>query len=172
MKKLFYIAVICITAGCSDETPVMDRDKGAFYFTLEELPYWSHEGNIDLFNGRNESACIKVDDSHEFTPTFKIPLSSTSVLNPKRVVVKGWFMVKDLKSTAKLVTCIHHNGENIFWNAASTESIALKTEVWTKIEAVLEITKPVAPEAQVVIYGLRTGSGVVFFDDLEINLEN
>lgn len=171
MKYLVFILLsLLMVYGCGTDMKSSDPERGIFISNFEDLYYWNDSGNLVKGKGRDESYCAKVDADHEYTPTFKARFSDIKVKKPKQIIVNGWFKVQDLNATAKLVSCIDHNGTILQWNATSTEGVALKPGVWTMIETVIEIPADVPGDAKVVVYGLRTGSGEVLFDDLEIKI--
>ncbi|MDQ3050146.1 MAG: hypothetical protein M3Q95_04600 [Bacteroidota bacterium] len=163
-------AAFLVFTGCGQSARNSDPEKGIFFSDFESLYYWNESGNLVNNRGRDGSGCIKVDQDHEYTPTFKVRVSDIKIKNPRRLTVNGWFKVDDLKATAKLVTCVDNNGEIIGWNASSSEELARKTGVWTKIESSTNIPAGLPGDAKLVVYGLRTGTGEVLFDDLEIKI--
>jgi hypothetical protein len=177
MKLHFIILPISLCGlllfnSCDSEKTVKDDpENGVFVSNFENLYYWNESGSIQKGRGIDKSVCVKVDESFNFTPNFKVRISEVKIKKPHQIRVNGWFKSKDLNSSAKLIACLHYNGENLSWNGASTSELLRKAGVWTKIETVTALPDTFPPDAQVVVYGLRTGNGEILFDDLIIRVE-
>lgn len=165
------LLVMVILTGCGS-SPETNPDEGIFFNDFENLSFWTEAGNLNKDKGRNGSSCMLVNGDFEYSPVFKAKLSDIKIKNPKKVFLTGWMKVFDMKSSASLVLCLHYNGENLVYAGSWTKDHIRKAGVWTKVESEIKIPTGSPADAQIVVYGFRTGPGEVFFDDIEIKVDN
>lgn len=171
MKKVLVVFVVSIGFfGCSTDVKNSNPEQGYYYNDFESLYYWNESGGVVSNRGKEGGNCIRVNSETEFSPTFKLKFSEVKVKSPKKVNVTAWFKVNDLNTSAQLVACIHHEGKNLYWKGVSTSDVARRAGTWTKIENFADVPENIAPDAQIVVYGWRTGTGEVLFDDFEIQI--
>lgn len=169
MKKNNLLLLICglIIAACSN-----NKDKPAVEFCndLENLKGWSgNDNNVKAVvkeKPRSGSFSSKTDSANRFGYIFKTSLGDVSKEQLKSVKASVWALIPQINNEAVLVINVDSVNKNIFWQAQKLSDFVKKTDEWTEVKALADLSQLKPSKDYVIsVYVWNTGSTEIYTDD-------
>lgn len=148
-----------------------NNDKYINHIGYEEAAGFVQNPTISSEQYHSGSVSVKVNPDNQYGLTFKRRLGSVSSGKRSKIRIRSWVRSDSDLSSAKLVCAIDSGETNLFWSATDTKDIELKPGIWKEMKAEFEISKASGPDNTLVIYGLNTGKGSVWIDDISFTIE-
>jgi hypothetical protein len=162
---LLYTLIGLTLMSCNDESP-----KGVV-LGYEEVAGFSDHPSISTEQYHSGSVSVKVNQDIPYGLTYKRKLRFIHSGQASRINISAWVRSDSDLASGKLICAIDSGSTNLFWNAIETKDIQLKPGAWSEMKVQFDISGKYNPEHTLVVYGMSTGQGNVWFDDINFTLE-
>jgi hypothetical protein len=177
MKKITVLLSLGLLASCSsDGTSTTQKEKIITSNDFESVVGWnSNAGTIDKGRAHSGKYAIKVDQDHEFSLTFDMPLGEATPSKLKALHLKAWAFLPSEKASGILGIQIMEPGtdvKQIYGDGIKLGEAVKSYNKWVEVEKDFVLPDNITADQHVRLSLWRAGaSEQVLVDDIELSIK-
>lgn len=170
MKKLFLVLPLVALAACGGDSGAPDKDV-LMTSDIDSMVGWlSDPGALPKGQAHSGSYCLRVDQTHEFSPGYQAVLGQLSSTRLRGVKLDAWVFATDKNSKGKLEFALRDpaSGKEIFRHQMHLEE-ASDFGKWVPMSQEILFPPTANYSTQLVIYVSRAeATSPAYVDDLKL----
>jgi len=175
---LLFALVGFLAGGCGSNRNFIDP-RVVMHNDFESLNGWLPADQlVSLTQEQAHSGryALKVSTGHEFSATFRKPLSQLFDTRPTKITVSAWALLSSPQAQATLVMDLHAptaapDAKPLLWAGLALADVAKEANKWVAVSKTIELPATTPPETILTMYLWSPDGQTAYLDDIVVRQE-